>query len=379
MHRKCPLSGVKRTSLPHRKYPLITSWADYVPFLSRRPVAKCYALTIAEHGSYGGHMKRREFITLLGCAVAWPLASRAQGRIPRVGFMGNSTAALEANLVDSFREGLRELGYEEGRNIAIEYRWADGQYERFAALVTELIAAKVDVIVTAGTPAALAVKKATSTVPLVMVAVGDPVGTGLVPSLARPDGNLTGLSSVAPDLEGKRLELLREIVPSVSRIAVFLNSVNPFHATSMRQAQTAGKTLGIKVQQYDIRKSEDLDGAFAAIRKERPDALLILADRVFLHNRERIVDFTGEQHLPNVNAYKELVEAGGLISYGPSYEDMHKRAAIYVNKILKGAKPGNLPIEQPTKFTLIVNLKAAKALGISMPPAVLSRADEVIE
>ena len=324
-------------------------------------------------------MKRREFITVLCCAVAWPLASRAQGRIPRVGFMGNSTAALEANLVDSFREGLRELGYEEGRNIAIEYRWADGQYERFAALVTELIAAKVDVIVTAGTPAALAVKKATSTVPLVMVAVGDPVGTGLVPSLARPDGNLTGLSSVAPDLEGKRLELLREIVPSVSRIAVFLNSVNPFHATSMRQAQTAGKTLGIKVQQYDIRKSEDLDGAFAAIRKERPDALLILADRVFLHNRERIVDFTGEQHLPNVNAYKELVEAGGLISYGPSYEDMHKRAAIYVNKILKGAKPGNLPIEQPTKFTLIVNLKAAKALGISMPPAVLSRADEVIE
>ena len=324
-------------------------------------------------------MKRREFITVLGCAVAWPLASRAQGRIPRVGFMGNSTAALEANLVNSFREGLRELGYEEGRNIAIEYRWADGQYERFAALVTELIAAKVDVIVTAGTPAALAVKKATSTVPLVMVAVGDPVGTGLVPSLARPDGNLTGLSSVAPDLEGKRLELLREIVPSVSRIAVFLNSVNPFHATSMRQAQTAGKTLGIKVQQYDIRKSEDLDGAFAAIRKERPDALLILADRVFLHNRERIVDFTGEQHLPNVNAYKELVEAGGLISYGPSYEDMHKRAAIYVNKILKGAKPGNLPIEQPTKFTLIVNLKAAKALGISMPPAVLSRADQVIE
>jgi putative ABC transport system substrate-binding protein len=324
-------------------------------------------------------MKRREFITLLGGATAWPLVARAQGRIPRVGFMGNSTAALEVNLVDSFREGLRELGYEEGRNIAIEYRWADGRYERFAALVAELIAAKVDVIVTAGTPAALAVKKATSTVPLVMVAVGDPVGTGLVPSLARPDGNLTGLSSVAPDLEGKRLELLREIVPSVSRIAVFINSVNPFHATSMRQAQSAGKTLGIKVQQYDIRKSEDLDGAFAAIRKERPDALLILADRVFLHNRERIVDFTEEQRLPNVSAYKEVVEAGGLMSYGPSYEDMHKRAAIYVNKILKGAKPGNLPIEQPTKFTLVVNLKAAKALGISMPPAVLSRADDVIE
>ena len=324
-------------------------------------------------------MKRREFITLIGGAAAWPLTAHSQEKIPRIGFMGNSTAALEANLVGAFREGLRELGYEEGRNIVIEYRWADGQYERFPALVAELIAAKVDVIVTAGTPAALAVKKTTTTVPLVMVAVGDPVGTGLVPSLARPDGNLTGLSSVAPDLEGKRLELLREIVPSVSHIAVFLNSVNPFHVASMRQALAAGKTLGIKVQQYDIRKSEDLDGAFAALRKERPDALLILADRVFLHNRQRMMDFTEEQRLPNVNAYKELVEAGGLISYGPSYEDMHKRAAIYVNKILKGAKPGNLPIEQPTKFTLVVNLKAAKALGISMPPTVLSRADEVIE
>ena len=324
-------------------------------------------------------MRRREFIAALGAAATWSLAARAQEKIPRVGFMGNSTAALEANLVGAFREGLRELGYEEGRNIGIEYRWADGQYERFPALVAELIAAKVDVIVTAGTPAALAVKKATATVPLVMVAVGDPVGTGLVPSLARPDGNLTGLSSVAPDLEGKRLELLREIVPSVSHIAVFFNSLNPFHVASMRQAQAAGKTLGIKVQQHDIRKSEDLDGAFAALRKERPDALLILADRVFLHNRQRMMDFTQEQRLPNVNAYKELVEAGGLISYGPSYEDMHKRAAIYVNKILKGAKPGNLPIEQPTKFTLVVNLKAAKALDISMPPAVLSRADEVIE
>jgi ABC-type uncharacterized transport system substrate-binding protein len=324
-------------------------------------------------------MRRREFIAALGAAATWSLAARAQEKIPRVGFMGNSTAALEANLVGAFREGLRELGYEEGRNIGIEYRWADGQYERFPALVAELIAAKVDVIVTAGTPAALAVKKATATVPLVMVAVGDPVGTGLVPSLARPDGNLTGLSSVAPDLEGKRLELLREIVPSVSHIAVFFNSLNPFHVASMRQAQAAGKTLGIKVQQHDIRKSEDLDGAFAALRKERPDALLILADRVFLHNRQRMMDFTEEQRLPNVNAYKELVEAGGLISYGPSYEDMHKRAAIYVNKILKGAKPGNLPIEQPTKFTLVVNLKAAKALGISMPATVISRADEVIE
>jgi len=325
-------------------------------------------------------MKRREFIAFLGgVAATWPLAASAQSKIPRIGFMGNSTAALEANLVDAFREGLREHSYEEGRNIVIEYRWADGKYERFPALVAELIAAKVDVIVTAGTPAALAMKKATTTVPLVMVAVGDPVGTGLVPSLARPGGNLTGLSSIAPDLEGKRLQLLREVVPALSHVAMFINSLNPFHVSSMRQARAAAQAMGIKLQLHDISKSEDLDDAFAAIRKERPDALLILADRVFLHNRERLMDFTQEQRLPNVNAYKELVEVGGLMSYGPSYEDMHKRAAIYVDKILKGAKPADLPIEQPSKFTFIVNLKAAKALGVTVPSQLLGLADQLME
>ena len=308
-----------------------------------------------------GIMRRRDFIRLLGgAALGWPLGAYAQPKIPRIGFMGNSTAALEANLVDAFREGLSDLGYEEGRNIVIEYRWADGNYDRFPALVAELIAAKVDAIVTAGTPAALAVKKATTTVPLVMVAVGDPVGTGLVPSLARPGSNLTGLSSIAPDLEGKRLQLLREIVPALSHVAMFVNSLNPFHVSSMQQARAAAQAMRIKLQMHDIRKSEDLDDAFAAIRKERPDALLILADRVFLHDRQRIVDFTKEQRLPNVNAYKEIVEVGGLMSYGPSYEDMHKRAAIYVDKILKGTNPAELPIEQPSKFTFIVNLKAPR-------------------
>jgi len=325
-------------------------------------------------------MRRREFITLLGgAAAAWPVALRAQAIIPRIGFMGNSTAALEANVVGSFRDGLRELGYQEGRNIVIEYRWADGNYARFPALVAELIAAKVDVIVTAGTPAVLAVKKATTTVPVVMVAVGDPVGTGLVQSLARPGGNLTGLSSIAPDLEGKRLDLLREIVPTLSHVAVFFNSLNAFHVVSVRQANAAAQTMGIKLQWHNIRKSEDLDGAFAAIRKERPDALLILADRVFLHNRQRMMDFTEEQRLPNVNPYKELVEAGGLMSYGPSYEDIHKRAAIYVDKIIKGAKPADLPIEQPSKFTFIINLKVAKALGLTVPSSLVTLADEVIE
>jgi ABC-type uncharacterized transport system substrate-binding protein len=325
-------------------------------------------------------MRRRDFIIVIGrAAVAWPVGVHAQHKIPRIGFMGNSTAALETNLVDAFREGLRELGYEEGRNIAIEYRWAEGNYDRFPMLAAELIATKVDAIVTAGTPAALAVKSATTTVPLVMVAVGDPIGTGLVSSLARPGGNLTGLSSIAPDLEGKRLQLLREVLPALSHVAMFVNSLNPFHVSSMKQARAAAQAMGIKLQLHDIRKSEDLDGAFAAIRNERPDALLILADRVFLHNRQRMMDFINELRLPNVNAYKELVEAGGLMSYGPSYEDMHKRAAIYVDKILKGTKPADLPIEQPSKFTFIVNLKAAKALGVTVPSQLLGLADQLIE
>jgi putative ABC transport system substrate-binding protein len=325
-------------------------------------------------------MRRRKFVALLGGVVAaWPFAARAQhgGKIPRVGFMGNSTAALEANLVGPFREGLREHGYEEGRNVEIVL--AEGRYERFPALIAELIAANVDVIVTAGTPATLAVKRATSTVPVVMAAVGDPVGTGIVPNLARPGGNITGLSAIAPDLEGKRLELLREVVPHLAHVAFFFNPANEFHTLSMRQALAAAQALNIKLQPREVRKSEDLDAAFAAIVREKPDGLLILADRIFLHNRQRMMDFATEHRLPSVNAYRELVEAGGLMSYGPSYEEMHRRAADYVDRILKGARPGDLPVEQPTRFTLIVNLKAAKSLGLEVPPTLLARADEVIE
>jgi putative ABC transport system substrate-binding protein len=327
-------------------------------------------------------MNRRALISLLaGAAAAWPRAARAQqpAKIPRVGFLGNSTAALEANLVAPFREGLRELGYEEGRNVAIEYRWAEGRYERFPALVAELIAAKVDVIVTAGTPATLVVKRATTSVPLVMVAVGDPVGTGIVASLARPGGNITGLSSIAPDLEGKRLELLRDVVPGLSHVALFWNPTNLFHAGSLQQAQVAAQALGIRLQLLAVRAPEELDAAFAAVVKDRPGALLLLADRVFLHHRTRIVEFAAAQRLPNVNAYRELVEIGGLMSYGPSYEYMHRRAAAFVDRILKGANPGDLPVEQPTKFTLIINLKTAKSLGLSVPLTLQASADEVIE
>ena len=316
----------------------------------------------------------------LGLIVS-PLATEAQetGRIYRIGFLGNSTAALEANLVGPFREGLRGLGYIESKNTQVEYRWAEGKYERFPALIAELIALKVDVIVTAGTPAAVAVKKATTSIPLVMVAVGDPVGTSLVASLSRPGGNATGLSSIAPDMEGKRLQLLREVLPNVSHIAVLWNPANLFHVGSSKQARDAAQVMGIKLQFFAARSTEELPNAIVAILKDRPQALVVFADRVFLHNRTRIMDFALESHLPTAVTHQELVDNGGLMSFGANYPDMHRRAAIYVDKILKGAKPGDLPIEQPTRFELVINLKTAKALALTIPASVLLRADRVIE
>jgi putative ABC transport system substrate-binding protein len=330
-------------------------------------------------------MRRREFLRLLGGAAALPhaglypaQAQQAPG-LRRIGFLGNSTAKLEANLIGPFREGLRAHGYQEGRNIHIESRWAEGNYQRFPALIAELLAAKVEVIVTAGTPATKAVKSATSSMPLVMIAVGDPVGTGIVASLARPGGNITGLASISPDLEGKRLQLLREINPALAHVAFLFNPSNPFYVTSMKQIEAAVRALRVKLLSLPVSKTEDLDGAFDKVLKERPEALLVLADRVFLHNRNRIAEFAVKHRLPTMMPYKELVEAGGLIAYGPSYEGMHRRAADYVDKILKGAKPSDLPVEQPTQFDLRVNLKAAKAIGVKIPEAFLLRADQVIE
>jgi putative ABC transport system substrate-binding protein len=310
-----------------------------------------------------------------------PLVAGAQpvGTVHRIGFLGNSTAVLEAHLVEPFRDGLRDLGYLEGRNALIEYRWAEGRYERFPALIAELIALKVDVIVTAGTPATQAVKKATTSVPLVMVAVGDPVATGIVASLRRPGGNITGLTSISEDLEGKRLELLREVLPAVSRVAVLWNPENQSLLAELKEIQAAAQVLGMNVQAMKVRTPGELDETFKAIVRERPGALLVMADRLFLHNRQRIMDFATKQRLPGVYAYRELVEAGGLMSYGPSYPGMHRRAAYFVDRILKGAKPADLPVERPTKFELLVNLKAAKALGLTIPPSVLQRADQVIE
>jgi ABC-type uncharacterized transport system substrate-binding protein len=320
-------------------------------------------------------------LTLSAILFALGLSAEAQQqkKIPRIGFLGNSTAALEENLVEPFRQGLHDLGYVEGKNILIEYRWAEGNYDRFPALIGELVAQKVDIIVTAGTPASLAVKKAAPSIPLIMAAVGDPIGTGLIESLAHPGGNVTGLSAIAADLEGKRIELLREVIPKLSHVAVLWNPANTFQVISEKEVQTAARALKMKVLSLGVQSPAQFDDAFATIRRERPRALLVLADRIFLQNRARIMEFATKQHLPGVYAYLELVEAGGLMSYGPSYADMHRRAAIYVDKILKGAKPADIPVEQPEKFELVINVKAAKQIGLIIPPNVLAKADRVIK
>lgn len=327
-------------------------------------------------------MRRRNFIAALaGTVAATRLAARAEklSKLQRIGFLGNSTSTLEANLVGAFRKGLRDLGYVEGQNVLIEYRWAEGSYERFPSLITELVDLKVDVIVTAGTPAALAVQRIAPSIPLVMVAVGDPVGTGLVASLARPGGNITGLTSIAAELDGKRLQLLKEVLPTVSRVAVLWNPDNAYQIDDEKQVRAAAEMLRISVLSMGVRTSKELDNAFVVILRERADALLVLADRLFLHNRGRIADFVIANRLPGMNAYRELVDAGGLMSFGPNYEVMHRQAAAYVDKILKGAKPADLPVEQPEKFDLVISLKTAKALGITIPQSLLLRADEVIQ
>jgi putative ABC transport system substrate-binding protein len=320
-------------------------------------------------------------VVLAAILTLAPLAAEAQqaGKLHRIGFLGNSTAALEANLVGPFREGLRELGYVEGQNIAIEYRWAEGKYERFPSLIAELLAQRVEVIVTAGTPATQAVKKATTSVPLVMVGVGDPVASGIVVSLKRPGGNITGVTSIADETQGKRLELLREILPTASSIAVLSNPENQSLGPVLNELRAAAKVLGMKVQVFDVKTAGDLEEAFKAIVRARPGVLQVMGDRLFLHNRQRIVDFATKQHLPAVAVHPELVEAGGLFSFGPSYPGMHRRAAYFVDRILKGMKPADLPVERPTKFEFVINLKTAKALGLTIPPSVLARADQLIE
>ena len=325
-------------------------------------------------------MRRREFIAGLGGAAAWPLAARAQqpGKVPTIGFLGQGTPAAEGQRFAAFVHRLRELGWIESRTVAIEVRWAEGRAERAAEIAAELVRLKIDVIVTSGTPLVAAARQATSIVPIVFAVAGDPVGTGLVASLARPGGNVTGLSVLATDLPGKRIELLREAVPGLQRLAIMGNAGNPVVALEMGEFHTAASALGLQALMLEIRRAEDIAPGFEAL-KGRAEALYVCQDLLTLTNRVRINTLALGARLPAMHASREGVEAAGLMSYGPNFPDLYRRAGDYVDKILRGAKPADIPVEQPTKFDLVINLTTAKALGLAVPPSLLARADEVIE
>jgi len=299
--------------------------------------------------------------------------------VPRIGVLLPGTSASFAVRAKAFTDGLRDLGYVEGQTMAIEWKWAEDQIERIPELAAELVRANVDVIVTGGTSAATALKSATRTIPIVMAIIGDPVAVGLVDSLARPGGNATGFSIVAPELGAKRLELLKEIVPDAGSIAVVLNPKNPQSRIELNEMQAAARTLGLQVHPIEIASEATFDEAFADLTKSVAQAVIVLTDPILFSERKRIVALANRSRLPAIYFFREFVKEGGLMSYGPSDADLFRRSAIYVDKILKGMKPSDLPVEQPTKFDLAINLKTATVLGLTVPPSLLARADEVIE
>src|SRR5579872_1011889 len=326
-------------------------------------------------------LRRRQFITLIaGTAAAWPFVARAQKteKLPTVGFLGAGTRASWSPWVAAFLQRLRELGWDEGRTVTIEYRWAEGRTERLAELAAEFVRLKVDVIVTQGTLPALAAKQATSHIPIVFASAGDPVGTGLVASLARPGGNVTGLSSQMTDTATKRLELLREILPGVRKLGLITNEENPTAAQETREVRSVASGLGLEVATAQVRRAEDVDLAFEALRGHA-DAIYVVTDPQMANNRPRIISLAIAARAPAIYGTRESVAAGGLISYGASFPDQFRRSAGYVDRILRGARPADIPVEQPTKFELVLNLGTAKALGLAVPPSVVARADEVIE
>jgi putative ABC transport system substrate-binding protein len=325
-------------------------------------------------------MKRREVITLLGgAAVAWPLTARAQQQAKRyrIGILETISPALNAAHLEAFRNGLRELGYVEGQTYTIEYRSADGQAERFPELAAELVRLGVNLIVVRATPAAIAAKNATATIPVVMASVGDPLL--VVDSLARPGGNVTGQSAFVNEMISKRLELIKELVPTMSRIGLFANMSNPVSPPQWEETKTMARTLGIQAELLDVRSPEEIGRAFEAAAEKRVDALLVAFDGLFQANIRMIANQAERNRLPAIYVGREFIEAGGLMTYGVSFPHLYFRAASYVDKIFKGTKPSELPVEQPTKFELIINLKAAKAIGLAVPPMLLARADDVIE
>src|SRR5215471_4356661 len=325
-------------------------------------------------------LRRRAFITLLGgAAAAWPLAVRAQqpGKIPTIGYLGTAAASAWAPWTAAFVQRLHELGWIDGRTVAIQYRWAEGRSERSAEVAAEFVRLKVDVIVTGGN-AAVAAKQASTIVPIVFTIVDDPVGSGLIASLARPGGNVTGLAINHADLAGKRLALLREVVPGLHRVGIMANVEYPFAVLEVGEFETAARTLGLEVIRLEIRRPEDIAPAFETL-KGRAEALYVVGDALVTTHRIRINTLALAARVPTMHVVRELVEAGGLMSYGSNFADLFRRAADYVDKILRGTKPGGIPVEQPTKFNLVINLTTAKALGLTIPESFLLRADEVIE
>ncbi len=326
---------------------------------------------------------RRTFLAVIGCgALAEPLKSFAQqpsGKVHRIGFLGSGSAVAVSKPLEEFRAGLRDLGYAEGRNIAIEYRWGEGKFERLPGLAAELIRLKVDLVAVWGTPAALAAKRATSTLPIVMLAVGDPEETGLVASLARPGGNVTGMATLGGAVAAKQLELLTQVIPGIARIAVLRNPDNPALIPQAKGAEATARSLGLQLQFFDVRSLDDFDAAFADMAAARAAGLLVLADPLFLTQRKPIAELAIMHRLLTVFGRGENVEVGGLMSYGASVNEQFRGGAIYVDKILKGAKPAGLPVEQASTFEFVVNLKTAKALGIQFPQQLLVRADRVIQ
>jgi len=323
-------------------------------------------------------MRRREFMTVLGgAAVAWPLAAHAQqpGKVWRMGFIAHG----HESFYDALFEGLREYGYEEGRNLIVERRYAQGQAERFKEFAAEMVRLNVDIIIVVTTPAALAVKKATTTIPIVHPNAIDPLNTGLIASLAHPGGNLTGGAQLTAEVSAKRLEILKRVVPRLSRVAALGNPANPALVFSWKETQGAARALGVTLQSHEVQGPKDFAAAFAMTADERPDALLVLQDAVTMQQRNEIIDFAIQKRLPSMFQEKGWAVAGGLMSYGENLPSMYRRAAYFVDRIFKGAKPADLPVEQATKFDMVLNLKTAKAIGLTIPDSVLVLADEVIE
>jgi putative tryptophan/tyrosine transport system substrate-binding protein len=325
-------------------------------------------------------MRRRDFIGLLGgAAVAWPLAARAQAAVPVVGFLAATSNDLNADFLRSFRQALREVGYVEGENVGFEYRWAEIQFERLPALAAELVQRRVAVLATVGNAATLAAKAATTTIPIVFQVGEDPVKLGLVASLARPGGNLTGINFFAGELAAKRLELLRVLVPGAVRVAVLVNSANPNAETVLRDVEAAARAMGLRIQIHSTGTIDEIDTAFAAFMRERPGALFVGPDPFFRARRVQLALLAAQYRVPAVYSLRDYVEVGGLMSYGASLNDALRQAGVYVGRILKGAKPADLPVVQSSKFELVINLQPARMLGITVPPSLLSTADEVIE